>query len=80
MPSFQFRFLPKGDTRFDDHSADFPDEGLARQAAFSTIRTHLANELISRGQIDLRGHVDILDSGGSALFRIDFANAVGVVR
>lgn len=80
MPSFQFRFLPASDTRFDDHSADFPDATLARKAAFSTIRTHLADELLSRGQIDLRGHVDILDSGGLELFRIDFASAIGVVR
>jgi hypothetical protein len=80
MPSFQFRFLPSDDSRFADHSADFPDEIVARQAAFSTIRTHLADELLSRGQIDLRRQVNVLDSGGLELFRIDFAHAIGVVR
>lgn len=63
----------------DEEGRDFDDLDAATDAAVEGIRSLLADEL-SRGELDLRGRIDIADASGRIVRVVRFSETVEMKR
>ena len=62
----------------DDEGVDALDPADAREKAIRGIRDFLGHE-ITRGILDLRGKIDIVDDKGVTVMTVPFAEAVRII-
>jgi hypothetical protein len=62
----------------DQEGSDFVDLAAARQTAFIGIRSLPSAEVMD-SEINLKGHLDIVDDQGVVLDRITFAEVLNIV-
>lgn len=75
MPRFYFHLHNQIGEVPDEEGEDLPDLAAARARAIENIRSIMAGE-IAEGRLDLRGSIDIADSGGAVVATVRFPEAV----
>jgi len=63
----------------DEEGLDLLDIETARKEAVRGVRSILCDELL-RGELDLRGSIDVADESGSIVESIKFEDAIRIVR
>jgi hypothetical protein len=63
----------------DEEGVNLPSLEAARQEAVRGVRSILCDELM-RGELNLRGHIDVLDEAGTLVDTIKFEDAIRIVR
>jgi hypothetical protein len=62
----------------DPEGANFADLAAAHQAALEGIRSFLSAEVLE-GELNLHGHLEIVDDGGAIVDRIPFSDAIKII-
>jgi hypothetical protein len=62
----------------DPEGGNFVDLADARRVAIEGIRSFLSAEVLE-GELDLHGHLEIIDDGGTVVDSIPFSEAVKIV-
>ena len=78
MPRYFFHILNSVGYAEDEEGSEFDGLDDARREAIAGVRSILSDE-VREGRIDLRGRIDIVDSGGTRVLTVRFTDAVEVV-
>ena len=79
MPHYRLNLYNATGQSEDAEGADYRDLAAARAAAIDGIRSILSAEALD-GEINLHGHLEIVDDAGTVLDTIDFADVLKVLR
>ncbi len=74
MTRYHFNVFNRVGFVIDEEGQELAGVDAARRKAVTSIRSIIAAEA-SEGRIDLQGHVDVVDEGGSTLLRVEFGEA-----
>ena len=76
MPRYHLHVHNGFGTVLDEEGQDFGSLAEAERVAIASVRAILADEVTSKGLLDLRGHVDIEAADGLKLSTVKFCDAV----
>ena len=79
MPRYFFNLHNGIGPILDEEGQLLPDIEAARDTALTGIRSILADEL-ARGDLDLKGRIDIVDDRQDILLSVSFEEAVAIKR
>lgn len=75
MPHFRLNIHNHSGETCDEEGQDLPDLETARAKALEGIRSFLGAEVVT-GELDLRGHLDIVDETGVTQASVPFSEAI----
>jgi hypothetical protein len=78
MPHLRLNVYNGHGPTLDPEGAEFVDVEAARRAGVAGIRSFLSAEVLD-GELNLDGHLEIVDDGGTILASIPFSEAVKVI-
>lgn len=78
MPHLRLNVYNGHGPTLDPEGAHFPDMAAARLAGIEGIRSFLSAEVLE-GELNLDGHLEIVDDGGAVLVSIPFSDALKII-
>ncbi len=78
MPHLRLNIYNQQGETLDPEGTDFADLDAARQAGIEGIRSFLSAEVLE-GELNLHGHLEIVDDLGTVVATIAFAEAVRIL-
>lgn len=76
MPRYHLHVHNSFGTVLDEEGQDLTSLADAERVAIAGVRAILADEVTSKGSLDLRGHVEIAAEDGNRLSTVKFCDAV----